>query len=114
MPECIRVSCETLADGDSLSFELPEAAGGGEGFVTRRGSDYFVYRNRCPHWGVDLDMGFGEFYDPKLDRIFCRNHGALFQLDDGLCVWGPCTGKALESLPYEREGEALVIALPTA
>jgi nitrite reductase/ring-hydroxylating ferredoxin subunit len=30
-------------------------------------------------------------------------HGALFEIDSGLCVSGPCAGKALRPLPVRVE-----------
>ena len=31
----------------------------------------------------------------------CGTHGARYRLDDGMCVEGPCLGKALESVVVE-------------
>jgi nitrite reductase/ring-hydroxylating ferredoxin subunit len=53
---------------------------------------------------VDLDYGVGDFYDGELDRIVCKNHGALFHPQTGFCEWGPCTGHSLERFEIETEG----------
>ena len=38
---------------------------------------------------------------------------ALYQLDDGMCIAGPCLHLALERLPIEIEsGELFVLVLP--
>jgi nitrite reductase/ring-hydroxylating ferredoxin subunit len=34
----------------------------------------------------------------------CRNHGALFAPEDGLCLAGPCEGESLDPLRIARRG----------
>lgn len=74
----------------------------------------FAYLNECPHWAVDLDLGDGHFFDPELQHIYCKNHGALFQPTDGRCVTGPCLGRSLVAFPLERDGDDAVVHLPGA
>ena len=33
--------------------------------------------------------------------IQCANHGALFVIENGECVAGPCSGEALVALPFD-------------
>ena len=89
----------SLEEGESLAFHWEGDARSGGGFVLRHASGLLAFRNRCPHWGVDLDMQMGGFYDDKIDRVFCRTHGALFRLTDGYCTEGPCEGDSLLTLP---------------
>ena len=42
-------------------------------------------------------------------RLLCNQHGALYRLEDGLCVVGPCTGESLQPVPVRQEGDALEI-----
>ena len=99
-----------LAHGQALKFEFEREGETREGFVLRRGDELFAYHNRCPHWGVDLDMGEGKFYSELSERIFCSSHGAIFDIETGLCVLGPCVGDSLEcfGLSLEAEDVALV------
>ncbi len=98
-----------LGHGESLRFAFERRALTEEGFVLRWGDALFAYANSCPHWNVDLDYGTGAFYEPALDRIVCRNHGALFHPETGFCEWGPCTGRSLERFRLEQDGaDALV------
>ncbi len=83
-----------------------------EGFVLRHGEDLVAFANSCPHWSVDLDFGTGEFYDVALDRIVCRNHGALFHPRTGFCEWGPCTGRSLERFQLACDGEDALVTVP--
>ena len=57
-------------------------------------------------------MGDGRFYAEDIDRIYCKNHGALFRVTDGVCDWGPCLGKALEPLAVSVEGDDVWISWP--
>lgn len=75
------------------------------GFLLRHSAGLSAYLNRCPHWGVDLDLGDARFYAEDIDRIYCKNHGALFRVVDGVCDHGPCLGQALTAFRVEVEGE---------
>ena len=76
-----------------------------EAFILRRHGALLAFLNECPHWGVELDLGDGHFYDEELDRIYCKNHGALFVLPSGACETGPCLGRGLERLSLHRDGQ---------
>ena len=66
-----------LQQGESLRFAFQRGAHSLEGFVLRWADGLYAFANSCPHWSVDLDYGIGDFYDAELDRIVCKNHGAL-------------------------------------
>lgn len=110
----VRVTDATsLAEGEARTFVYRRAGKSHEGFLLRHRLGFFAYANSCPHWSVDLDLGFGDFYDAELDRIFCRNHGALFLPETGLCSAGPCAGLYLEQFPVALDGaDALVDVAP--
>jgi nitrite reductase/ring-hydroxylating ferredoxin subunit len=110
----VRVSgLSRLADGEALVFPFERDGERREGFVLRRDDDYFAYHNRCPHWGVDLDMGERRFYSSLSHMIFCSSHGALFDVASGYCVVGPCVGSSLETfeLALDRDGDAAVVTI---
>lgn len=78
-------------------------------FVVRTVDGVYVYRNRCPHRGISLNWMPGDFLSPDARFIRCSTHGALFRLEDGVCVFGPCSGQSLEPLPVVlHAGEILV------
>jgi nitrite reductase/ring-hydroxylating ferredoxin subunit len=66
--------------------------------IVRWGRQVFGYVNKCPHHGINLDWERNQFLDPAGIRLMCGKHGALFELDTGLCVEGPCQGSSLVSL----------------
>lgn len=62
----------------------------------RKQNQVFVYENSCPHIGTPLDFIPGKFLDKKKKYILCSSHGALFRINDGYCIAGPCEGKSLK------------------
>lgn len=94
-----------LVHGQSARFVFQRGKLTEEGFVLRWGEALYAFANSCPHWSVDLDYGTGDFYDAALDRIVCRNHGALFHPQTGFCEWGPCTGHSLERFELAPDGD---------
>jgi nitrite reductase/ring-hydroxylating ferredoxin subunit len=87
--------------------DIPEQAGigiqttAGEVVLLQRDGQVYAYRNHCPHLGIDLNFQSDVFMD--LDGVFiqCANHGALFQVEDGLCIHGPCQGQSLTAVPVQ-------------
>jgi nitrite reductase/ring-hydroxylating ferredoxin subunit len=101
-----------LAPGQSQTFALVCGVELVPGFLLCHASAGLVaYLNRCPHWSVDLDLGDGRFYAEDIDRIYCKNHGALFRVADGVCDHGPCLGKSLVRCAVELEGNDAWVSL---
>jgi nitrite reductase/ring-hydroxylating ferredoxin subunit len=102
---------EALADGGALGFEYTLAGAPRAGFLVRRGAAVFAYRNVCPHAGNPLNWKPDAFLTRDRQRIMCSVHGALFEIESGLCVAGPCTGRSLTALRAEiRDGRVIVFA----
>jgi len=66
-------------------------------FAVRRGQSVQVFRNSCPHIGAPLNLIPGQFLDLEKEYIQCSTHGALFEIDSGLCVAGPCRNQSLKA-----------------
>ena len=101
-----------LANGQSTRFVFKRGKLAEEGFVLRWGDALYAFANACPHWGVDLDYGTGDFYDVAVDRVVCRTHGALFHPRTGFCEWGPCTGHSLERFELALDGDDADVQVP--
>jgi nitrite reductase/ring-hydroxylating ferredoxin subunit len=99
----------TLPPGESRTFSFERRGTTLEGFLLHHSTGFFAYANVCPHWSVDLDLGFGDFYAEDLDRIVCKNHGALFIPQTGECSAGPCAGMFLERFEVVLEGDDAVV-----
>ena len=72
----------------------------------------FLYENRCPHVGTPLDWVPNQFLDESQKLIQCSTHGALFRIEDGYCISGPCAGQNLRKIQYEIRENQVFISLP--
>lgn len=101
-----------LCTGESL----PEAQGrgfdvDGSGLLAvRRNGQVFVYRNRCPHRGVPLEWHPDRFLDTSASLIQCATHGALFLIESGECIAGPCEGQSLISIACHEDQDGIWIS----
>ncbi len=80
--------------------ELEEGAAKGlDGglFAVKKDGRLFAYENRCPHLGTPLEWEEDRFLDADGALIQCSTHGALFTIEEGYCVAGPCRGKSLRA-----------------
>lgn len=67
--------------------------------AARKQGRVYLYRNRCPHRHVPLNWQADSFLDDSASMLRCAHHGALFLIENGECVAGPCAGKELEQIP---------------
>ncbi len=111
-PRDSTVLCRLAAspDGASNGFVV-ESRGKPVCFMTlRRNDQVFVYANRCPHAGLPLDFRPGQFLDLAKTHILCTNHGAVFRIEDGFCVSGPCARESLRRRETEvRNGTVYLV-----
>lgn len=92
-----------LNDPGSLGIEI----GDNSLFAVKKDGEYFLYRNVCPHLGIELHWLENQFLDPSGSLIQCSTHGALFLIDSGECVAGPCGGQFLRAVDFEIRGEEM-------
>ena len=79
--------------------------------VVRTACGLYGYRNRCPHTGAPMEWEPDQFLDYTGTLIQCGIHGALFRIEDGYCVSGPCARQSLQRIPVtEREGWLVALA----
>ena len=98
---------DDVADGGSAGFVVPVSGRPTSVMAVRQGERVFVYVNDCPHTRAPLDFTPGKFLNLEGTHILCTNHGALFRIDDGHCVEGPCVGDDLEALDAVVEDGAV-------
>jgi nitrite reductase/ring-hydroxylating ferredoxin subunit len=102
---------EALPDPGSLGLTIETAAGPLRLMLVRNGRRVVAYRNECPHIGAPLDWVPGRFLDIEKRHILCANHGALFRIEDGHCVAGPCGGRRLSPLSvHVDDGDVIIEA----
>lgn len=94
-----------VPDGGARNFVLQMRAGRFHGFVVRRGEALSGYVDRCPHAGLPLAQALDDYLTPDGGHIRCSWHGAVFAIEDGRCLGGPCAGTSLTSWPVTvRDG----------
>lgn len=101
---------ELIADGAARNFVLEMKAGRFHGFAVRRGDRVTGFVDRCPHMGLPLAQQLDAYLTGDRALIQCSWHGALFRIDDGACVGGPCTGAALTPWPLDVRDGAIFTA----
>ena len=92
---------DLIPDGGSRNFVSELTAGRFHGFVVRQGDAVYGYVDRCPHMGLPLAHQLDDYLTDDGTLIECDWHGALFEVDSGRCVGGPCVGCELQRWPVE-------------
>ena len=100
----------SLTEGASLGFEQH----GIRLFVVRRAGQVYAYKNRCPHRGVPLEWQPNQFLDPSASLIQCATHAALFLIETGECVAGPCAGQSLTAIDCREDSQGIWITPPAS
>lgn len=98
-----------ISAGGSKQYTLELGGEMLELFVVERHGQYHAYQNRCPHIGVQLNWQPDMFLNYEHTHIQCTTHGAQFQVEDGLCIWGPCSGESLQKLELISEDGCLFL-----
>lgn len=101
---------EELSDPGTRGFTLRMPNGLQDIFIVRRGTEVLGYLNHCPHTGSPLDWQPDQFLNLDRTLIQCATHLALFRIEDGFCVAGPCTGQALSPVTVVLAGGWVEVA----
>lgn len=107
LPTGLRAS--DIPDNGSKGFEC----NGEKYFAVKKQTQIYVYTNSCPHVGVALEWVEDTFLDHSRTMIQCANHGALFVIETGNCVAGPCTGKTLKPAHFTLVDDAIFLLSQT-
>ena len=100
---------DAIGDGEAKGFIGVVAGKQRNIFAVRKADDWFVYLNQCPHAGALIDHIQGRFFNGDGSLLRCGMHGALFRIEDGACVDGPCLGKSLTPLPCDVRDDGLYV-----
>jgi nitrite reductase/ring-hydroxylating ferredoxin subunit len=82
--------------------------------LLKKDGQVHAYLNWCPHLGIELNFMPDQFLDSDNAFLMCANHGALFDIDSGHCLSGPCSGDALMKIDVNIEGDQILLGdIPT-
>jgi nitrite reductase/ring-hydroxylating ferredoxin subunit len=101
-----------IPPGESKGYR-PENEAQDHLFVVRlTASKVVAYRNSCPHMGYEsapMAWRRDRYLDGSKQYIKCGSHGALFTLNSGECIQGPCEGQFLtpEKVTVDSNGELI-------
>lgn len=103
---------DEIAEGGAKGFALADQDGYGQGdiFLVRAGARVYGYVNSCPHIGTPLEFLPDRFLTRDGREILCSTHGARFDIATGVCVAGPCRGRALRAVPVTVEHDLIFLA----
>ncbi|GGZ24043.1 Rieske (2Fe-2S) protein [Asticcacaulis endophyticus] len=99
-----------IPDGTARNYVLKIGDAYFHGFIVRQGKDVFGYVDACPHAGLPLAQELDQYLTSTGDLIMCSWHAALFKINDGACVGGPCAGAKLKPWNVIVQGGALYTA----
>lgn len=90
---------DDLSEGQARGFVVP-------GFerkiiLVRRKERVFAYLDACPHYDAATPMAWktDAYLNGARSHLTCHSHGALFDIETGDCVIGPCLGRSLTKIP---------------
>ena len=108
MTESIRLcALADIPEEGSKGFQLS----GRKLFAVKKLGKVYLYQNACPHLGIALEWVEDQFLDSSRSMIQCANHGALFVIESGKCVSGPCSGQRLVPMAYELRDDAVYLSV---
>ncbi|MCU7958540.1 MAG: Rieske 2Fe-2S domain-containing protein [gamma proteobacterium symbiont of Bathyaustriella thionipta] len=90
-----------LSENSTRGFDLGEDSRPRYIFIVLRKQRVYGYVNRCPHLGATMEWLPDQFLDYQGVFIQCALHGALFAVNSGLCLRGPCIGASLQKVRIE-------------
>ncbi len=94
-------NAHNLAEGTYLRCQIAH-----DNFIiVKKNGNLLAYKNICPHQNRPLDDNSGRILDEGNDYLRCQHHGALFTLDTGQCIAGPCQGQNLKQVTLITEEE---------
>jgi nitrite reductase/ring-hydroxylating ferredoxin subunit len=107
-PKLLKIAAvKDVKEGQSLKFEIPRKDRKSEAFVIKKNGKFYSYLNLCRHWTVGLDFDDNDFFSEDKEWLVCKNHGAIYEPDTGICNGGPCGGAALYRVPLIEKEQTL-------
>src|SRR3989338_2884916 len=108
----VTVAKKKVANLTAYPFEVKIRGKIIKGFVTNKNGQYYAYQNLCMHLPVTLDLNDSKFFTHDKQHLQCHMHGAMYEVETGYCVAGPCQGARLIALELKEDGNKLVISIP--
>jgi len=98
-----------IPEGKARGFDIETDTEKKRIFVVRKNDRFYAYLNKCPHTGVNLDWMPDRLFDHTGEFLQCSTHGALFRIEDGFCIAGPCAKQSLIPINITQNQDKLEI-----
>jgi nitrite reductase/ring-hydroxylating ferredoxin subunit len=112
MAASVAVSKKNFPDQSAKGFKTKVKGRIFHGLVVRKGGKFFAYQNLCRHLPITLDLDDERFFNFEKTHLQCHMHGAMYEIETGHCIAGPCVGANLIPLEIVEEDSRLIIKLP--
>lgn len=109
-PGALLCRLDEIAEPGARQFYFREGEALFLGFVVRKDGQVLGYVDHCPHTGLPLAGINGRYLTREQDMLLCAVHGALFRVEDGECLAGPCAGQRLTPWPVEVRDATVFVA----
>jgi nitrite reductase/ring-hydroxylating ferredoxin subunit len=101
---------EDLVDGEARGYAVPGLRR--KVIVIRKGGVVYSYLDACPHYSSGTPMAWktNAYLDGEGRHLACHSHNALFDIETGACILGPCLGQSLTRVPVHITDHGVVDA----
>lgn len=98
---------DDIKDNGASVYKLNNSNIDYEIIIVRKNFKIHGFKNLCPHANLPLNLNSLEVLSRDKKHLICKNHAALFDIDSGVCVSGPCIGKGLELVNLKIKDEKI-------
>jgi len=106
------IAFSDLKDNECREFRYGDGDWPFRGFVVHYKNNIYAYQNYCMHAGHQLNWQPNEFLTFDKNQIICASHGAIYDIESGLCVSGPCKGKKLRKIECFIRNDRVLVRCP--
>ena len=105
---------DEIEDPGCREFQIGDGEWPFKGFVVRRGDEVYAYQNYCVHVGHPLNWMPDAFLTKDRKAIICASHGAMYEIESGFCVAGPCKGTSLRQVQVDVRDGVVYVSGPSS
>lgn len=100
---------DDIPEGTARGF-LPLPGASRNVIVVKRGGQLHAYMDSCPHYrgGTPMAWRRDAYLNGDGTHLACHAHGALFDIETGACVSGPCLGRKLTRVPLTEAQDGFI------
>lgn len=103
---------DDVAEGQARGFG-PLEGSKRKVIVLRRNGVLHAWLDACPHYSTGTPMAWktDAYLNGERTHLTCHSHNALFEMDTGECILGPCLGQSLTRIEIAvgEEGGVFVV-----